>query len=244
MEKIYETDCFGLFDNFLTGKEFEYMWTFMQEENYHFYQVSEWKKINRIGDGNHLEGSVYMGENGPEYQNTVPYPSSKALDILFSKIDENLHLFEPWIGKKEEDWLFYALTPFLYPKDTGVSWHDDYTKSSGTFTFYCHPYWNIQWGGELLIADSSEKNVPPHFRERYNTNAKVPIGAYIDNSLQNQQVMTPGYGHYILPKPNRIAFIKAGTLHCVKKVDKNAGDQMRASIQGFFHNPNKIEKRY
>ena len=41
-------------------------------------------------------------------------------------------------------------------------------------------------------------------------------------------------GKFIFPKPNRLVFIPRGVPHSISRVDKNAGENNRLSLTGFF----------
>jgi hypothetical protein len=43
-------------------------------------------------------------------------------------------------------------------------------------------------------------------------------------------------GVFIYPRPNRLVLLRGGILHCVKKVERAAGEAFRASVSGFFFN--------
>jgi hypothetical protein len=42
-------------------------------------------------------------------------------------------------------------------------------------------------------------------------------------------------GRLIAPSPNRLVLLRGGTRHCIRPVERAAGEAYRASVSGFFH---------
>ena len=40
-------------------------------------------------------------------------------------------------------------------------WHRDAMDNAGSWVYYAHSEWNIEWGGELLLAH--ERDIPPEY---------------------------------------------------------------------------------
>src|SRR6202012_5909584 len=89
-----------------------------------------------------------------------PYPTGRAIDLLVDAILKNQNLYSDQIGKEGSDWKGFTALPMLYPRNTSLYWHRDAASWTGSFTFYAHPEWNVQWGGELLVADAADSNIP------------------------------------------------------------------------------------
>lgn len=243
MNLIFQNENFAVFDDFLDHKSIQFVWNYFQSVDFEFVQVKKWVKVNRLSDGNSLFGSVQYSEQVKGVIDGMTYPSGSGLDLVSKKIMENLGNFEPWIGKKGNDWEFFFVRPYLYPQGTGLSWHDDYTQVAGAFTLYVHPYWNVQWGAELLIADSSTKNMKRPKYKLFGIEDDQLIGPYLDNKDENEKLLEFGIGYFIHPKPNRFVLIASGVQHTIKKVDITAGDHCRCAIAGFFIAQNKVDIR-
>lgn len=243
MQKVFGTEDFAVFDNFLPITEFKDVWNYFQSEEFLFIHGSKWVKINRLIDGNPLLGTPYISNANEKDTKTKIYPTGKGIDHVFKTINASEDLFKPWIGERNIDWKFFFARAYLYPQHTGLAWHDDYTGVSGAFIYYVHPVWNVSWGGELMIADPSTRNMSRPKTKLYGSSDEVVLGPYMDNESDNKKLLEIGVGHFVHPKPNRIILVKSGVQHMVKKVDAAAGDRCRSSIAGFFLNPNKVDQR-
>lgn len=244
MIKVLETENFVIIDNFISRKSFTTLWNFFQSENFEFIQSKEWVKINRLQDGNALYSEPFFSDSIIGIDLDRIYPTKTGIDILFSQINRNLKYLSKWTGTKGRNWSHYFGRGYLYPINTGLSWHDDFTEITAAYIFYVNPIWNIQWGGELLVADEKTKDIKRSKKPIDAKGTKKFLGPYLDNCDENQQILERGYGHYILPKPNRFVILKSGIIHSVKKVDQSAGDNCRCSFAGFFINKNKSDNRF
>ena len=154
----------------------------------------------------------------------LKYPSNTPLDHILDVILEESDTFIPWLGEAKIDWRCVSATPYIYPQGTALSWHTDSQKGgkTGAYTFYIHPRWKSNWGGELLVSESDmSEAVQPRFdRDR-------------DDGLEKD-------GIFITPKPNRLVIIKGGTLHKIARVELAAGNNVRASVSGFFYEAKPI----
>jgi hypothetical protein len=114
--------------------------------------------------------------------------------------------------------------PYIYPRDTSLSWHvDDHELYAGAFIYYAHPVWNAHFGGELLIAETD--------------GASLPIMGYrFETEAYSDALLEVGCGNFIMPKPNRLVVL-SGAPHMVARVSAAAGHHVRASVAGFFLRP-------
>ena len=46
--------------------------------------------------------------------------------------------------------------PTIYQAGQGLVWHRDSEDNTGSWIYYAHRHWNIEWGGELLLSDSRD----------------------------------------------------------------------------------------
>jgi hypothetical protein len=122
---------------------------------------------------------------------------------------------DPWTG--------LSLSAWVYRPGTGLEWHSDTGWLAG-YIYYLHPVWRSSWGGELLVAapDPSSSGA-----------ALATPSSAGDSRIDVEAVCRMG-GAFIYPRPNRLVFLRGGTLHCVKKVESAAGKAFRASLSGFF----------
>ena len=119
-----------------------------------------------------------------------------------------------------------SVRPYLYPRGTKLSWHDDSTVYCAAATYYCHLKWGSTWGGELMVAE-----VPGLAQVFQGKNLSKP---HMDHEWEDQYINIYGMGNFITPKPNRLVLMAPGTYHAINRVDADAGDHLRAAIVGFL----------
>jgi hypothetical protein len=234
MKKVFENNFCIVFDDLLNSQNFEELWNFFQNERFQFIMSDEWIKVNRLTDGNSLYGSARFSKKKDEIPLQFVFPFSDPFDIFFRVIYSLIPKINKVVGKEHSNWKLFTARPYIYPKGAGLSWHNDDCGYTGAYVYYIHPYWNSQWGGELLIGDRTAFNI------KYGKQKKIPnfnesfAGYHLYNTMESEQLFKSGIGTYILPKSNRIVFLKAGIHHMIKKVEDSAGDHARCSIAGFF----------
>ena len=70
---------------------------------------------------------------------------------------------------------------------------------------------------------------------------ELPIMAYrFETDSYSQRLLEVGCGQFIAPKPNRLVLL-SGAPHMVAKVSAAAGQNIRASVAGFFLRPGADE---
>ena len=106
MKLIHETESYSIYDDFFDKEVVDFIWTFIQEEQFSFSQQKEWERTFKLTDGVHLRGRVYLSKNAPELKNAILYPSNTILDKLCDTIDNHSDIFEKFVGCKGKDWLF------------------------------------------------------------------------------------------------------------------------------------------
>lgn len=231
------TQTFKIFDNFLTPEEHQLVWHYIQNERLEFVHQSRWVKAFRLTDGRPLWGPAILSDPYEADQKRAAYPSGKGIDLVIKKLKEIVPQCEDIIGKQGEDWAYFFSRAYIYPKNTGLSWHrDNQNNATGAFVYYAHPEWNAQWGGEFLVASPKTKDFVFPTKKLYEGEEKF-LGSHLDNTVETEVLLNDEPGTYILPKPNRLVFLTSGVLHCIKKVEDSAGHNVRASIQGFFQDP-------
>lgn len=122
-------------------------------------------------------------------------------------------------------WKDVSIKSYLYPRGTKLSWHNDSGDYCGAFTYYVHPKWGSTWGGELVIAEA------PPFEQVFDANVMPP---HLNHDWEDHYLSIYGMGQWICPKPNRLVLLAPGTFHAINRVDDDAGDNVRCSLQGFF----------
>ncbi len=249
MKLVAQTSQFHVYDDVLLEKDFRAVWNYVQLESYVPVHHDGWVKVWRISDGvplGALATVLYESPKRPagseDAKGTRIYPTHTGLDRVLEALRTHADQLADLVGKWGADFDNVSARAFLYPQGTGLSWHEDAVNYTGGYAFYAHPEWNVQWGGELLVADESARS--QHFEddrlpvltrtEEGLRLTKVRIPPFLDNARQNTVLAQRGMGCYITPKPNRLVVIAAGNAHMINRVHPAAGDHVRCTIAGFF----------
>ncbi|MGY0064942.1 2OG-Fe(II) oxygenase [Streptomyces sp. LZ34] len=214
MSPTFSTDDFVIFDDFLSSASLDKLRDHLRSERFAY--VKSFRSRSRVFgflDGDPLVGPSVIQHHPDAPKGAAPYPAGTAMDLFVEAIDEAAESLSPWCGERGNSWDFFTCTPYLYPLGAGLSWHDDAKDRAASYVFYLHGEWKASWGAELLIAS----------RDRAD-----------DTSADSDAMNITDFGHYVRPLPNRLVVIKAGTPHAVKRVEVNAGENVRMSVTGFF----------
>lgn len=77
------------------------------------------------------------------------FPTGTITDLAIARIHEILGE-TPMFHGSQDDWAG-SLTSFCkYGTGNKLGWHDDGASYIGAFSYYIHPSWEKEWGGELL----------------------------------------------------------------------------------------------
>ncbi len=227
-EGTIDHPSFRVIDEFLPEPEWTELWTHFQFAELH--PVTRTRGAWKLDDGVPLGGdevvtpsrgaSTAHEPGGPQQS-----PSATPIDHVIRRLLDAPELHEGLIA---DSWDRISARAYVYPRDTGLSWHvDDHELYAGAFIYYAHPVWNAHWGGELLIAE-----LDPEADE-------LPIMAYrFETEDYSAQLLEMGCGSFIMPKPNRLVLL-AGAPHMIARVSPAAGHNVRASVTGFFLEPQR-----
>jgi hypothetical protein len=232
-----DSQGFRIFDDVLSAQDHAFVWAYLQEERMEFVHSHRWVKAFRLSDGDPLRGPVYLSDAYEADPGRPFYPTHKAIDLVIEKVRQKALECQDLVGSQGKDWANFFARPYVYPAGCGLSWHrDNEHNATGAFVYYAHPYWDAQWGGEFLVAPLKTRAAVFPKTRTYEGQEKF-LGAHMDNSHETPILMEEGVGTYIMPKPNRLVFLTSGVLHCIKKVEAAAGNNLRGTIQGFFQDP-------
>ncbi|MEE8202846.1 MAG: 2OG-Fe(II) oxygenase [Alphaproteobacteria bacterium] len=257
MKLVTKTSAFAVFDDVLSPPAFDQVWQYVQRENYQSVHHQMWLKAWRLGDGAPLAGPVIFSDrttarvaNNVESDDLLPdelvhnfvYPTGRQVDPLTETMLAQEGAWGELVGRKGREWVGFTVRAFLYPQGTALSWHLDLGRYSGAYIYYAHPYWNVKWGGELMVADDPTRDAggdphDPTTASIYQPDKSMRFGQHLDNEWENERLMEIGAGRYVVPKPNRLVIVGLGTAHCINPVSNAAGDNARATITGFFIAP-------
>lgn len=251
MRATFKCSQFSIFDDVLPSADFEKIWRYLQFARFvpinPGLEYSPW----HVSDGQPLQGQTVTvanespaprGQSSDKDATPSTYPTNTALDSIIEKLLQIIPHIEEWVGKPENDWGLFSVTPWIYPSGAGLSWHSDGARYTGAYIFYAHPEWDAQWGGELLVADevckltySSHLDLPPLSREER-------LAYRFDKREMNTHLSQIGMGRFIMASPNRLVVLAGGNPHKITKVDPSAGDRIRATISGFFLRPETVRQ--
>jgi hypothetical protein len=209
---------FSIVDDFLDEEAWTKLWTAFQFMN--LLPVTRSSGAWKLDDGVPLAGEEQVVERSePARASGSSSPLAPLLEQVLTRKDlHDLHLVGEWnrvVGR-----------PYVYPRDTALSWHvDDHELYAGAFIYYAHPTWNAHYGGELLIAETD--------------GAELPIMGYrFETEPYSDALLEVGCGNFVMPKPNRLVIL-AGAPHMIARISSAAGHHVRASVAGFFLRPKK-----
>lgn len=216
MKEVIKNSRFAIWDDVLSPTDFGNLMAHVSKDQFQSPHRDGWQSVWKTTDGECLRTKPLFTEN---------FPTKTPLDSIFEAMVIAC-LENPQIcGLNPNDWDRLTLTSYIYPTGTRLSWHGDGGDYSCALTYYCHPRWSPHWGGELLVA-----NTPP---ESYIPTLDYDVDPGVDHSRIDAWINAYGVGHLIVPKPNRLVLMKAGTCHMVNRVDSAAGDNLRMSVVGF-----------
>lgn len=210
---------------------------------WNYFQIQPMNPVRQLGLQGHWlldDGETLRGPTvGWGHKFDAQYPSGAPIDDVMKALVDCAALYEPSVGQHNVDWKVFSAMPTIYQAGQGLVWHRDSEDNTGSWIYYAHPDWNVEWGGELLL--SAARDLPREggvyfhrLRATPDLPAPPPWQSHLDNSDANELLMATGFGTYVAPKPNRLVVIKGGTAHAIAKVHAAAGRHVRASIGGFF----------
>lgn len=210
-----------IIDDFLDEDDWTALWTEFQFSE--LYPVSRTVGAWKLHDGVPLGGHEIVTptreaqlEHDPEQPHR--YPSNTAIDLVITALIAESAAYKNLVG---DDWARISARAYVYPPGTGLSWHrDDSELYTGAFIYYAHPYWNAHWGGELLVAEDTDEDLPI-------------MGHRFENEEYSEALLESGAGRFVMPKPNRLVIL-GGAPHAIAPVSAAAGANVRASVTGFF----------
>lgn len=217
---------FTIVDDFLDEESWTKLWS-----DYQFMELLPVTRTSgawKLDDGVPLGGrEVTLPRKGGAGKSGVGKAAKQApadpLSKLMTHLLERQELHERLV---DDNWNRLVARPYVYPRETGLSWHvDDHELYAGAFIYYAHPVWNAHWGGELLIGETDGQELPI-------------MGYRFETEAYSAQLLEVGCGNFIMPKPNRLVLL-SGAPHMIAKVSSAAGQNVRATVAGFFLRPSK-----
>jgi len=230
-----QNEFFTVIDDLLSDDMRARLWNYLQ--------IQILSSVSALGIQGHwlLEDSGVLRGPTVGWGHTwdAQYPSGVPVDNVMKALVDCAHLFAATVGRYDVEWKIFSAMPTIYQPGQGLVWHRDSEDNTGSWVYYAHDRWNIEWGGELLLAHTHDlpREYGVYFHRLSATSDRpesLPWQAHLDNEDANRLLLEGGFGSYVAPKPNRLVLIKGGTPHAIAKVRTAAGRHLRASIGGFF----------
>jgi hypothetical protein len=232
---LTQTDCCTVIDDLLPREQHDAVWN--------YFQIQPMQRVDNLGLQGHslLEnGAVYCGPTagwGKKWD--AQFPTSTSLDEVMRAVVDAAEHFGASAGKRGSDWSVFSATPTLYGSGQGQHWRRDSEDNAGSYVYYAHRAWNIEWGGELFLSHERgaprEYGVHLHRLEPLGDVLAPPAsGSHLDNRDASELLMASGLGSFVMPKPNRLVVIRGGTPYSIAKVRPAAGRHVQACVRGFF----------
>ena len=183
------------------------------------------KELNSVWEGSQTENysSVFSGQWHKVWRVTSGYPLRGAahnggdnsyLQPVYNAFTGLVKQYPKYFTKSSG----MSLSVYVYGPGSKLSWHSD-RGYQGAITLYIHPKWGASWGGELMLANTKERKT---------------CQLRLDHAWEDEYLLAEGNGLYFAPKPNRAIIQKPGIWHGMNRVDQDAGDNLRVSVQGFW----------
>jgi hypothetical protein len=214
MKIVFQSKRVVIVDDLLPEDQFALAWKHVQAEPYASPHATGWQKVWRLGDANCMAGTNYTFSKKP-FNNYMDAVSGYML-VACKHAPEIVN---------ENEWTEATFRPYIYPRGSKLSWHNDSGNYYAALTYYVHPHWGSTWGGELMWAET------PAMETYYHKHKGQP---HLDHRWEDVYLAERGMGQWIFPKPNRLVIMAAGVYHSVNRVDQDAGDNCRCSIVSFL----------
>jgi hypothetical protein len=221
---------FRVIDDFLDEDAWTQLWTHFQFVE--LLPVTRSSGAWKLDDGVPLAGHELVTEG----RDAAALRSSEG--PIHHVVEALLRRPELYAGLVRDGWSKLSARPYVYPHDTGLSWHvDDHELYAGAFIYYAHPRWDAHWGGELLIAELAPDGEDDE--DEHDEKDELPIMGYrFETEAYSDRLLEIGCGQFVMPKPNRLVLL-AGAPHMIARVSPAAGHNVRASVSGFFLQPKR-----
>ncbi len=252
MKPIFATSQFAIFDDVLNAEDAERLREYIENEEFVSVHAHGSNFVWRLEDGSpryrrksYTMPALPLSELLPREEmlaearkQTDFYPTKSAMDPLMEAIVARAREHKELVGEEKKNWLGMIGKLYAYPAGSAISWHSDTAIYTGAYIYYAHPEWSIQWGGELLVADpESAKLLRDKTQERRARGLTTRKNHFTAYEPEEEAIMKNGYGHYVMPKPNRLVILAGSHPPRTTQVSPAAGNRPRLSLAGFFITP-------
>ena len=233
--RVVQTEFLTIVDNLLLPEHCKALWN--------YFQLQSFRRIDALG----MQGQWLLEDSGVLRGPTVgwgrkweaQYPTQSAVDDVMEAVAYAAEHYATTVGQRGTDWEVFSAVATIYAGGQGRLWHRATEEDIGTWVYYAHPIWNIEWGGELFVAH--ERDVSAAYGAYLHRLLPMtdhpdppPWKSHLDNEDANELLMERGIGSFVAPKPNRLVIVKGGTPQAIAKVRASAGRHVHASMGGVF----------
>lgn len=176
------------------------------------------------------DGSAFRS-NGVRFGDDLGGSPAGGRPKVYEALAQRVHQERDFYVGGGPSWDTLAFTFWKYPAGSRLGWHNDAGHGRyGEFILFLHDVWTPSWGGELMLLDEE-----PATSDGAGTGADpvAQMEALLDRS--------PTSPVAVMPRPNRLVMVKAGTVHQIHRVDRTAGDHMRCTLTGFVSRRSNAE---
>ncbi len=235
MHVTVQNESFTVLDDVLEADRCDALWN--------YFQLQPFQRVEALG----MQGQWPLEDSGVLRGPTVgwnrcwdaQYPTKSAIDVVMKAVFDLAEKCGGTIGRCGETWETFSAFPSIYVSGQGRMWHRDAEDDAGSWIYYGHPEWNIEWGGELFLAP--EVRVPAEFGVYLHRLLPMadhpnppPWKSHLDNADASRFLMERGVGEFVAPKPNRMVFIRADVPRAMAKIRGSAGRHVHATVGGLF----------
>jgi Rps23 Pro-64 3,4-dihydroxylase Tpa1-like proline 4-hydroxylase len=168
------------------------------------------------------DGDAFRSK-GVRFGEDLGSSNSGGRPTVYEELARRVHLERDFYIDDGLGWNTIAFTFWKYPAGSRLGWHNDAGLGRyGEFILFLHEIWRPSWGGELMLLDEDPE-------------ALGATGGGDDPVAQMEVILNqcPTNPVAIVPKPNRLVLVKAGTVHQIHRVDRTAGEHLRCTLTGF-----------
>ena len=125
-----------------------------------------------------------------------------------------------------------------YPVGSKNPWHTD--MGGVTYSYYLHKHWQINWDSMLLVLPKDSVEYKQIMRKlpgtkQQDTYRNTGTLEMFEQAEKQKGLIEHGMGYFVAPKPNRLVLINKNVVHGITRVDKDAGENVRLTLTGFFN---------
>ena len=226
-----QSESFTVLDDVLAAEARDALWN--------YFQLQPFQRVDALG----MQGQWPLEDSGVLRGPTVgwnqswdaQYPTKTPIDSLMRAVFELVAKSDVTVGTYGKDWKSFSASAVIYASGQGRMWHRDADDDAGSWIYYGHPEWNIEWGGELFLAP--DLRAPSEFGLYFSpVSFRWPITRIRRHGRAIWTIRTPidflwsgRWGPSSRRSRNRMVIIRADTPRATAKIRASAGRHVLAS---------------